>query len=57
MGKTRDHFKKTRDTKGTFQAKMGTTKDRKCIDLKEAEDIKKRWQDTQKNCTKKIFTT
>ena len=53
IGKAKDLFKKIRDTKGTFQAKMGTTKDRKCIDLKEAEDIKKRWQDTQKNCTKK----
>ena len=53
MGKTKDLFKKIRDTKGTFQAKMGTTKDRKCMDLKEAEYIKKRWQDTQKNCTKK----
>ena len=57
IGKAKDLFKKIRDTKGTFQAKMGTTKDRKCIDLKEVEDIKKRWQDTQKNCTKKIFTT
>ena len=53
IGKAKDLFKKIRDTKGTFQAKMGTTKDRKCIDLKEVEDIKKRWQDTQKNCTKK----
>ena len=57
IGKAKDLFKKIRDTKGTFQAKMGTTKDRKCIDLKEVEDIKKRWQDTQKNCTKKIFIT
>ena len=45
MGKTRDLFKKIRDTKGTFHAKMGTTKDRKGIDLTEAEDIKKRWQE------------
>ena len=45
MGKTRDLFKKIRDTKGTFRAKMGTTKDRKGIDLTEAEDIKKRWQE------------
>ena len=45
MGKTRDHFKKIRDTKGTFHAKMGTMKDRSCMDLTEAEDIKKRWQE------------
>ena len=45
MGKTRDLFKKIRDTKGTFHAKMGTLKDRNSIDLKEAEDIKKRWQE------------
>jgi len=45
MGKTRDLFKKTRDTKGTFHAKMGTIKDRNGMDLTEAEDIKKRWQD------------
>ena len=44
MGKTRDLFKKIRDTKGTFHAKMGTFKDRNCRDLTE-EDIKKRWQD------------
>ena len=44
MGKTRDLFKKTRDTKGTFHAKMGTMKDRNGMDLTEAEDIKKRWQ-------------
>ena len=55
MGKTRDLLKKIRDTRGTFHAKMGTIKDRNGMDL-EAEDIKKRWQDTQ-NCTKKIFTT
>ena len=42
MGKTRDLFKKIRDTKGTFHAKMGTIKDRNCMDLTEAEDIKKR---------------
>ena len=57
MGKTRDFFKKNRDTKGTFHAKMGSIKDRNGMDLTEAEDIKKRWQETQKNCTKKIFTT
>ena len=45
MGKTRDLFKKIRDTKGTFPAKMGTIKDRNGMDLTEAEDIKKRWQD------------
>ena len=44
MGKTRDLFKKIRDTKGTFQAKMGTIKDRNVIDLTEAEDIKEKWQ-------------
>ena len=45
MGKTRDHFKKIRDTKGKFHAKMGTIKDRNGMDLTEAEDIKKRWQE------------
>ena len=45
MRKTRDLFKKIRDTKGTFHAKMGTIKDRNCMDLTEAEDIKKRWQE------------
>ena len=45
MGKTRDLFKKIRDTKGTFHAKMGSIKDRKCRDLTEAVDIKKRWQE------------
>ena len=54
MGKTRDIFKEIRDTKGTFHAKMGSIKDRNDMDLTEAEDIKKRWQDL---CTKKIFTT
>ena len=57
MRKTRDLFKKIRDTKGTFHAKMGSIKDRNGMDLTEAEDIKRRWQETQKNCTKKIFTT
>ena len=57
MGKTRDLFKKIRDTKGTFHAKMGTIKDRNGMDLTEAEDIKKRWQEYQKNYTKKIFMT
>ena len=45
MGKTRDVFKKTRDTKGIFHAKIGTIKDRNSMDLTEAEDIKKRWQE------------
>ena len=45
MGKTRNLFKKIRDTKGTFHAKMGTIKDRNGMDLTEAEDIKKRWQE------------
>ena len=56
MGKTRDLFKKIRDTKGTFLAKMGSIKDRNGMDLTEAEDIKRRWQGTQ-NCTKTIFKT
>ena len=45
MGKTRDLFKEIRDTKGTFQAKMGSVKDRNGMDLTESEDIKKRWQE------------
>ena len=57
MGKTTNLFKKIRDTKGTLHAKMGWIKDRNGLDLTEAEDIKKRWQDTWKNCTKKIFMT
>ena len=71
MGKTRALFKKIRDTKGTFHAKMGLIKDRNCMDLTEAEDIKKRWKEyteelykkdlyknyTKKNYTKKIFMT
>ena len=57
MGKTRDLFKKIRDSKGTFHAKMGTMKDRNGMDLTEAEDIKKRWQEYTENCTKKIFMT
>ena len=56
MGKTRDLFKKIRDTKGIFHAKMGSIKDRNSMDLTEAEDIK-RWEEyTQKNYTK-IFMT
>ena len=57
MGKTSDLFKKIRDPKRTFHAKMASIKDRNGMDLTEADDIKKRWQNTQKNCTKKIFTT
>ena len=57
MGKTIDLFKKIRDTKGTFHAKMGSIKDRNGMDQTEAEDIKKKWQEYTKNCTKKIFTT
>ena len=57
MGKTRDLFKKIRDTKGTFHTKMGTIEDINGMDLTEAEDIKKRWQDTHKNYTKKILTS
>ena len=56
MGKTRDLFKKIRDTKGTFHAKMGTITDRNGMDLTEAEDIRG-GKNTQKNYTKKIFTT
>ena len=56
-GRTRDLFKKIRDAKGTFHAKMGTIKDRNGMDLTEAEDIKKRWQNTQENCSKKISMT
>ena len=56
-GKTRDLFKIIRDTKGTCHAKMGSIKDRNGLDLTEADDIKKRWQNTQKNCTEKIFMT
>ena len=57
MGMTRDLFKKIRDTKGTFHAKIDLIKDRNVIDLTEAEDIKKRCKNTQKNCTKNIFMT
>ena len=54
MGKTRDLFKKIGHTKGTFQARMDTIKDRNSNDLTEAEDVKKKWQEhTQKNCTKR----
>ena len=53
MGKTRDLFKKIRDIKGTFHAKMGTIKDRNSMDLTEAEDIKKRWQEYTEELYKK----
>ena len=53
MGKSRDHFKKIRDTKGTFHAKMGTIQDRNGTDLTEAEDIKKRWQEYTEEVYKK----
>ena len=53
MGKTRDLFKKIRDTKGTFHAKMGLIKDRNGLDLTEAEDIKKRWQEYTEELYKK----
>ena len=57
MGKTRDLFKKIRDTKGIFHAKMGTKKDRNGMDLTDAEDIKKRWQEYTEELYQKIFTT
>ena len=56
-GKTRDLFKKIRDAKGTFHAKMGLIKDRNGMDLTEAEDIKKRWQKYTEEYTKKVYTT
>ena len=55
MGKTRDLLKKIRDTKGTFHAKMGTIKDRNGMDLTEAEDIKKRWQEYTEELYKREF--
>ena len=57
MGKTRELFKKIRAIKRTFHAKMGTIKDRNGMDLTEAEDIKKRWQEYTEDCTEKIFMT
>ena len=57
MGKTRDLFKKIRNTKGTFHAKMGSIKDRNDMDLTEAEDVKKRWQEYTEELYKKIFKT
>ena len=53
MGKTRDLFKMIRDTKGTFHAKMGIIKDRNCMNLTEAEDTKKRWQEYTEELYKK----
>ena len=58
MGKTRDLFKKIRNTKRTFHSKLGSLKDSNCMDLTEAaEDIKKRWQEYTEELYKKIFTT
>ena len=57
MGKTRHLFKKTRDTKGTFHAKMGLIKDRNGMDLTEAEDTKKRWKEYTEELYKKDFMT
>ena len=57
MGKTRDLLKKIGDTKGTFQAKMGSIKDRNGMDLTEANILRRGGKNTQKNYTKKIFTT
>ena len=57
MGKTRDLFKKIGDIKGAFHAKMGTIKDRNGMDLIEAEDIKKRWQEYTEELYKKVFMT
>ena len=56
MGKSRDLFKKTRDTKGKFHVKMGTIKDRNGMDLTEAEDIKKRWQENTERVYAKGFS-
>ena len=57
MGKTRDLIKKIRDTKGTFHEKMGTIKDRNDMDLTEAENIKKRWQEYIEELYKKVLMT
>ena len=57
IGKTRDLFKKIRDTKGTFHAKMGSIKDRNGMDLREADILRRGGKNTQKNYTKKIFMT
>ena len=55
MGKTRDHFKKTGEIKGTFHARLGMIKDRHSKDLTEAKEIKKRWQEYTEELNKKIF--
>ena len=55
MGKTRDHFKKIRDTKGTFHVKMGSIKDRNGMDLQKQKILRRGGKNTQKNYTKKIF--
>ena len=57
MGKTRDLFKKFSHTKGTFNAKMGSIKDKFHMDLKEVKILRRGGKNTQKNCTKKIFMT
>ena len=57
MGKTRAIFRKIRDTKGRFHAKMGTIKDRNVMDLQRQKILRRGGKNTQKNCTKKIFTT
>ena len=57
MGKTRDLFKKIRNTKGTFHAKMGSLKDRNVVDITKQKILRRGGKNTQKNCTKKIFTT
>ena len=57
IGKTRDLFKKIRDTKGTYHPKMGSIKDRNGMDLTEAEDIKNRWQEYTEELYKKVFMT
>ena len=57
MGKTRDLFKKIRDTKGTFRAKMGTIKERNAMDLQKQKIVRRGGKNTQKNCTKKTFKT
>ena len=57
MGKTRDLFRKLRDTKGTFHAKIGTLKDRNGMDLTEAERLRRGGKDTQKNYTNKVLIT
>ena len=57
MGKTRELFKKIRDTQGTFHAKLGTIKDRNCMDLTEAEKIKKRWKEYTEALYRKVLMT